>query len=156
MNSSNLKVQLVGLIKLQEIDSEIYKLRAEKYSKPLEIKKLEEVFQAKKAQMADLEKRSLDIQKAKKDRELELAAKEESTVKLQGQLYSLKTNKEYQTMLQQIQDSKADASVIEDKILELLEELDKVKILIENAIYIIYRMESFLSKIYVRYLIFSF
>ena len=103
-----------------------------KSSKPLEIKKLEEVFQAKKAQMADLEKRSLDIQKAKKDRELELAAKEESTVKLQGQLYSLKTNKEYQTMLQQIQDSKADASVIEDKILELLEELDKVKILIEE------------------------
>jgi uncharacterized protein len=132
LNSSSLKVQLVGLIKLQEIDSEIYKLRSEKSSKPLEIKALEETFQLKKAQMANLEKRSLDIQKEKKDRELELATKEESTIKLQGQLYSLKTNKEYQTMLQQIQDSKADASVVEDKILELLEELDKVKILLKE------------------------
>lgn len=132
MSGSNLKTQLAGLIKLQEIDSEIYRLRSEKSSKPAEIKALEDIFQSKKAQMMELEKRSLDLQKQKKEREIELASKEESTVKLQGQLYSLKTNKEYQTMLQQIQDSKADASVIEDKILELLEESDRLKSSLEQ------------------------
>jgi hypothetical protein len=68
----------------------------------------------------------LDLQKARKDKEGELAAKEEATRKLQAQLYSLKTNKEYQTMLHQIQDSKADASVIEDKILQLFDACDKI------------------------------
>ena len=132
MSGSSLKAQLASLIKLQEIDSEIYKLRYEKSLKPAETKALEESFESKKAHMAELEKNSLDLQKQKKDKELELATKEESAVKLQGQLYSLKTNKEYQTMLQQIQDSKADASVIEDKILQLMEESDKIKALVEE------------------------
>jgi len=132
LSGSSLKAQLASLIKLQEIDSEIYKLRYEKSLKPAETKALEESFESKKAHMAELEKNSLDLQKQKKDKELELATKEESAVKLQGQLYSLKTNKEYQTMLQQIQDSKADASVIEDKILQLMEESDKIKALVEE------------------------
>jgi len=68
-----------------------------------------------------LEKVSLDLQKAKKEAELDLASKEEAAKKLQSQLYSLKTNKEYNAMLSQIQDAKADASHIEDRILEVME-----------------------------------
>ena len=124
----NLKAELSGLIKLQEIDTEIYRLRSEKSSKPGEIKALEDSFESKKAYMADLEKKSLDLAKQKKDKELELGSKEEATVKLQGQLYSLKTNKEYQTMLQQIQDAKADSSVIEDKVLNYLTRLMRPKL----------------------------
>ena len=67
------------------------------------------------------------MQKQRKDKELELASKEEAAKKLQGQLYSLKTNKEYQTMLQQIQDAKADGELVEEKILILFEESDQVK-----------------------------
>jgi hypothetical protein len=129
---TKLKAQLGSLIKLQELDTQTYKLRLEKSLKPQEIKILEDSFEAKKAHLAQLEKSLLDLAKQKKDRELELGSKEEATVKLQGQLYSLKTNKEYQTMLQQIQDSKADVSVIEDKILALLVETDKVKAQVEE------------------------
>jgi uncharacterized protein len=46
---------------------------------------------------------------------------------LQTQLYSLKTNKEYQAMLSQIENAKADASQVEDKILELFEQADSLK-----------------------------
>jgi predicted nucleic acid-binding Zn-ribbon protein len=108
----DLKSQLGNLVKLQTLDSQIYSLRAEKEAKPQEIKVLQESFEAKKQSLAVLEKNFLDSQKKRKDKELELASKEEGSKKLQSQLYSLKTNKEYQTMLQQIQDSKADASVI--------------------------------------------
>ncbi|MDD3087554.1 MAG: C4-type zinc ribbon domain-containing protein [Candidatus Omnitrophica bacterium] len=132
MPQANLKAQLGSLIKLQELDTQIYKLRLEKSLKPQEIKVIEDSFEAKKAHLAQLEKSRLDLAKQKKDRELELGSKEEATVKLQGQLYSLKTNKEYQTMLQQIQDSKADVSVIEDKILALLVETDKVGAQVEE------------------------
>jgi len=123
----DLKSQISHLVRLQTIDSEIYSLKAEKEAKPQEIKNLEAAFEAKKQHLAELEKSLLDLQKQRKERELELATKEEAGKKLQSQLYSLKTNKEYQVMLQQIQGSKADASVIEDKILVLFEQADKVK-----------------------------
>ncbi len=127
MSGLDLKEQLRNLLELQTIDTEIYNLEAEKQAKPQETKALDDAFQAKKQGLADLEKKSLDTQKQKKDRELELASKEEGAKKLQAQLYSLKTNKEYQTMLQQINDAKADSSVIEDEILALMDQLDRVK-----------------------------
>lgn len=127
MPSVDLKSEINSLVKLQIIDTEIYALRYEKDSKPGEIKVLETAFEAKKQHLMGLEKIALDLQKQRKDKELELASKEEGVKKLQTQLYSLKTNKEYQAMLQQIDDAKADASVIEDKILELLDQLDKTK-----------------------------
>ena len=123
----DLKSQINSLVQLQTIDSEIYALRYEKESKPEEIKTLEAAFEEKKQHLADLEKSSLDLQKQRKEKELELASQEESIKKLQIQLYQLKTNKEYQAMLKQIDGTKADASVIEDKILELLEQTDKTK-----------------------------
>ncbi|MDP2044354.1 MAG: C4-type zinc ribbon domain-containing protein [Candidatus Omnitrophota bacterium] len=128
----DLKTQIVGLVSLQELDSEIYALRNEKEIKPLEIKAIEVSFEEKKQNLANLEKESLDLQKQRKDKELELASKEEAAKKLQSQLYSLKTNKEYQTMLQQIQDAKADGSLVEEKILILFEESDKAKKEIEQ------------------------
>lgn len=128
----DLKTQIDNLVKLQTIDSEIYALKYEKEGRPQEIKTLESDFEAKKQHLADLEKNSLDLQKQRKEKELELAGKEENAKKLQTQLYSLKTNKEYQTMLQQIQDVKADNSVIEDKVLELFDKFDKIKSEIEQ------------------------
>ncbi|MDD5255024.1 MAG: C4-type zinc ribbon domain-containing protein [Candidatus Omnitrophica bacterium] len=131
MAGLDLKTQLGNLIRLQALDTEIYGLRQEKEIKPAEIKVLDEEFEAKKQHLAELEKNLLDVQKQRKEKELELATKEESVKKLQGQLYQLKTNKEYQAMLQQIGDAKADGSVIEDKILELFNAADAAKAEIE-------------------------
>lgn len=120
------------MIRLQEIDTQIYRLKDEKSAKPLEIEGLKSAFEAKKEELAKLEKVSLDLQKEKKERELELAAKEDNTKKLQGQLFQLKTNKDYNAMLQQIQDAKADGSRIEDKILESMDKIEKSKADIDN------------------------
>ncbi len=132
MPTLDLKSQLHTLINLQAIDTEIYILKFEKESKPKELKAIEDAFESKKQQLAALEKNSQDLLKQRKDRETELAAKEEGVKKLQSQLYQLKTNKEYQTMLQQINDAKADGSVIEDKILELFNQVDQVKVEIDK------------------------
>ena len=127
MTTQNLKAQLSALIQLQAVDSQIYSLNEEKKTRPQEIEALKSAFEAKKQSLAALEKISLDFQKEKKDKELELASKEDAGKKLQTQLYQLKTNKEYNAMLTQIQDAKADASLIEDKILEVMEKIDKSK-----------------------------
>lgn len=132
MQAIDLKSQIKNLILLQELDSEIYALKSEKEAKPKEAKAIEEVFEGKKLNLANLEKGLLDLQKQRKDEELELASKEDGIKKLQTQLYQLKTNKEYQTMLQQINDAKADNSIIEDKILELFGFADKAKLEIEG------------------------
>jgi uncharacterized protein len=123
----DLKKQLSLLIQLQALDTQIYGLNAEKSVKPHEIETLKTAFEVEKANLANLEKVQLDFQKQKADKELELASKEESARKLQTQLYQLKTNKEYNTMLQQIQDAKADASTVEDRILEAMDKLEKAK-----------------------------
>lgn len=127
MTSMDLKTQIIGLVKLQELDSEIYALGNEKAAKPQEIKAIEAAFELKKQGLAELEKKSLDLQKQRKEKELELAANGEGVKKLSSQLFSLKTNKEFQTMQQQIADAKADGSVIEEKILVYFEESDKIK-----------------------------
>jgi len=127
LTTIDLKSQIIGLVKLQELDSEIYALKNEKEAKPLEIKAIEESFEAKKQSLASLEKESLELQKQRKEKELELATNAEAVKKLQSQLYSLKTNKEFQTMLQQIADTKADGSLIEEKILISFEDSDKIK-----------------------------
>lgn len=132
MATIDLKKQLIGLVKLQELDSEIYALENEKAAKPQEIAALSVSFEEKKQGLAELEKKSLEIQKQHKEKELELAVNAETVKKLHGQLYSLKTNKEFQAMQQQIADNKADGSVIEEKILISLEESDKIKACIEE------------------------
>ena len=129
---TDLKVQISSLAKLQTVDTEIYNLNREKEAKPLEIKALEAAFEEKKAGVAKADNALLELQKQKKDREIELGTKEDAAKKLQTQLYQLKTNKEYQTMLQQIADTKADASVVEDKILELMDKLDKGKLEVDK------------------------
>ncbi len=127
MPGLDLKSQLSILIQLQDVDSEIYALKEENEAKPKEIEALKAAFEEKKKKLVELEKTLLDLQKQRKEKELELASKEENAKKLETQLYSLKTNKEYQTMLQQIEDTKTDASLTEDKILGLLEQTDNIK-----------------------------
>jgi uncharacterized protein len=132
LTAVNLKEQILKLLQLQEIDTEIYALTREKEAKPAEIKTLEADLEEKKKQMSELEKTLLNLHKVRKDSELELASKEESMKKLQTQLYSLKTNREYQAMLTEIDGAKADASMIEDKILEVFTQTDKVKADVEK------------------------
>ncbi len=127
MSQIDLKTQLNNLIHVQVLDTEIYSLEREKQAKPEEIRALEIIFESKKQQLAALEKAALDLQIQKKNEELNLAAKDESAKKLQGQLFQLKTNKEYQTMLQQINNARADCSVLEDKILQIMVQMDNVK-----------------------------
>jgi len=123
----DLKTQIINLVKLQELDSEIYLLVKERAASPQEIKAIEVAFELKKQNLATLEKQSLDLQVKRKEKELELATNAEGIKKLSAQLFSLKTNKEFQLMQQQIADIKADGSVIEEKILIFFEESDKIK-----------------------------
>lgn len=126
-SAAGLKEQINRLNELQVVDTEIYALKDEKNKKPEEVKQLEALFEEKKNLLASLEKKQQDLLKERKGKELELATKEESIKKFQIQLYQLKTNKEYSAMIKEIEGQKADASLLEDEILETLDKIDKGK-----------------------------
>ena len=109
------------------VDKEIYALLDEKEKLPKELEAKESEFEEKKKSLLAIEETYKDLLKQKKDKELQLGTREEEIKKLQSQLYSLKTNKEYSAMLQQIEGAKADKSALEDQILLLLEGVDRVK-----------------------------
>lgn len=120
--------QLNILIKLQNIDSQIYKAKYELEKKPQELERLKSEFQSKAVSVKHAEEKIIALQLKKKEKEGGLNVKEENVRKLQAQLYQIKTNKEYAAMQKEIEGQKADKSAMEDEILLLMEEVDKGKL----------------------------
>ena len=121
----NYQQQIPILVKLQEIDSFLADLRNEIERKPLELEELKLRLEEKKKQLDVMQE---DIKRIKiniKEKELELKSGEEEVKRLQSQLMQVKTNKEYKSLLMEIEGKKADNSLIEDNILDLMEEVDK-------------------------------
>ena len=123
----NIKEQIKSLVQLQAIDTQIYNLEKEKEGIPVKIIEQEKIFQEKEAYFNSLEEKIRALAAKRKERELDLATKEEEVKKFTNQLGSLKTNKEYQAMLTQISSLKSDNSLIEEEILKVMDEQDSSK-----------------------------
>ena len=124
--------QIKKIVELQKIDGEIHNLRAELEEKPAFLEQLKEKFELIKSVLDELEEKLKAVQLARKDKELELKAKEDEIAKANTQLSQIKTNKEYSAKISEIEHSKADKSVIEEKILMSYDESDAVNAEIEK------------------------
>jgi predicted nucleic acid-binding Zn-ribbon protein len=124
MEKISLEEQIKHLIELQGLDTQVFRLRSELEAIPKEVARLEDNFKANTATMRTLEDSVKTLQVKRKERELDLEGREANIKKMQTQLYQLKTNKEYTTMQQEIERSKADKSLVEDDIIKLLDEID--------------------------------
>ena len=113
----NLKDQIRKLVELQIMDEEIFRFKRDLREKPVELEALKVEFESKKVTLKSLEDKLKTIQVAQKELELDLKVKEEGISKADGSLSLLKTNKEYQTRLLEIENLKADKSIVEEKIL---------------------------------------
>ena len=132
MPQVSIREQVKKLVELQTIDLEIYNLKRELKEKPLFIEQLKGKYEESKSGLKKLEDKLKSIQVERKSQEVELQGKEEGIVKANAQLSSLKTNKEYQAKLTEIESIKADKSIIEEKILLLFDEGDEVNKLIDK------------------------
>ena len=117
--------QIEMLKRLQALDADLYRLRRQQEEKPQELEQVSEEVAAQEATLKELESRLRALQMAQKDKELELQTKEANVKKLQGQLFQVKTNKEYTTMQREIETLKADNSLLEEAILQTLETVDQ-------------------------------
>jgi len=121
----DLKAELKKIIELQETDYRIYSLTQQlKSTLPQELDLIKSEFEEKKKVLTQHEENLKNSQLGKKDQELELASKEEAALKAQGHLYQLKTNKEYQAKLNEIESIKADISVAEENLLKAMDSID--------------------------------
>jgi len=120
-----LKEEIRKLVQLQEIDTQIYKLREKKNETlPARLEEVKREFEEISKNLTGAEEKLKRLQLEKKDKELDLGVKEDGFKKLQTQLYQLKSNKEYQAMLSEIKSCKADISVVEEGVLTVMAALE--------------------------------
>ncbi len=119
--------QIKILAELQKIDSDIYVLKTELAEHPEIRKAADQEFDRKKTNLKAAEDAQRAVQVKQKELEVDLASKEEKIKKHQGQLYSLKTNKEYQAMELEIKGLKADNSLLEEEILKFFDSIEEAK-----------------------------
>jgi hypothetical protein len=143
VTGQNLKDQIRKLVDLQIMDEEIFRFKRELREKPAELEALKTEFESKKVMLKSLEDKLKSIQVIQKELELDLKAKEEGISKADGSLSLLKTNKEYQARLLEIENMKADKSIIEEKVLLGYDDVDAARRALEaeKAIVIQYEKE---------------
>ncbi len=132
VTSVSIKEQIKKLVELQKLDFDIYSLKRDLEEKPARIEELKDQFEQKKATLKQYEEKLKGLQVNQKSYELDLKQKEDLIVKADQSLGMLKTNKEYQARLYEMESFKADQSIIEEKLLLLFDEVEAARKKIEQ------------------------
>jgi len=142
----NITEQIKLLIELQKIDTQIFDLERKKKEGPLNIQRLDEAFKKRSEILKEGQDGLKALQVGEKDKENDLASKEEMIKKYQSQLYSIKTNKEYTAMQQEIGGHEADKSVLEEEIIKILDDVEAKKKEIEEKKTVLKKEEETLNE----------
>ncbi len=112
------------LIKLQEIDSELDSLIEECSFIPAEIENKKNLISEMKNKLEEDRKKLKNFQVQHKELDLELISCEDAIKKHKTELNIVKTNEQYKALLAEIAKKETEKSGIEDKILQLMENID--------------------------------
>jgi len=127
-----LKKNLLLLIELQECDSQLVSFSTKKIKLPEKLAKLDEEFIVFKNGI-ELNTRKHDELKARHiESENKIKKINEGMVKTKERLLEVKNNKEYQAMLKEIETAESSRGNIETEIISILEELDKLSLLVKK------------------------
>lgn len=115
---------LLTLLQLQQIDQRLQELEHLKAEIPRQIEALTHEYTAIEQALTDKEHRLADLHKDRRQHERDLEDAQEKARKYQGQLLSVKTNKEYDALQMEIQAQKVNVTQHEDTILRLMTEIE--------------------------------
>jgi predicted nucleic acid-binding Zn-ribbon protein len=121
------------LLKIQSLTDEVEETEAQLTQIPQEIAKLEKQINSREDDMRKAEARILDLKKSYKLKEIEITDNEEKMGKLNTQTFAVKTNEEYRAILSEIDFLKKRNREIEDEMIGLMEEEEKLKNTIDTA-----------------------
>ena len=127
MNRSDLTAKIEGLLQLQANELETASMRSRLEAVPDRLSSLSERLEASKKHIAECESRMPELQKIYRQQEAEAQSIQARIDKSNEKLNTVKTNKEYQAGLQEIEDLSRLQSGVEDKMLECLEAIDEAE-----------------------------
>lgn len=121
---TDIQEQIAILVALQGVEMEILKANQQIVALHDEASSLGQAAEAHEAQVA-AEKEAVDgLKKAYRELESETKANAAKTEKSNEKLRAVKTNKEYQSILKEIEEIRKNTSGIEDRMIELLDQLE--------------------------------
>ncbi|MBI4716056.1 MAG: hypothetical protein HY760_09010, partial [Nitrospirae bacterium] len=119
--------QLRWLVELQEKASHILRIEEKIQTFPQVIASLRAKLQSFQEEFSKSSEALEGLETGRRSGEGDLKAAEEKVRKLKGKTQEVKTNKEYQALLKEIEQAEEEKSGIEEKILQLLEEADVLR-----------------------------
>ena len=122
-----MKEQLGLLWELQEIDLDLQNIQEGRVRYPKDLKRLDEKCQIEKERIQKEKEKVELLEKERRKKEGNLSLEQEKVKRTEGRMFEVKTNKEYQALLSEIDATKETNSRQEEEILRLMEEIDEVK-----------------------------
>lgn len=127
-----MKEKLLLLIKLQDCDSQLVKLSSKKKILPENIEKLDNEFNLFKEGIERNKVKYDELKSRHTENENKIKKVNEGIVKTKERMLEVKNNKEYQAMLKEIEIAESSRGEIETQIISLLDELDKLSVLVKK------------------------
>jgi predicted nucleic acid-binding Zn-ribbon protein len=122
-----LKEELELLWELQEIDLDLQNIQEGRIRYPKDLKRLDEKYQIEKERIQKEKEKVELLEKERRKKEGNLSLEQEKVKRTEGRMFEVKTNKEYQALLSEIDAVKEANSRQEEEILRLMEEIDEVR-----------------------------
>lgn len=119
-----MKDLLEKLVQLQKLEIEAAKIRGRQKNLPIRLRELDEEFKVFRDAIERSRMEFEDKQKLKREKDRQLQAGQEAMKKTRDRLSEVKTNKEYQSMLKEIEASEKRNGKIEEEIIILLDGLE--------------------------------
>jgi predicted nucleic acid-binding Zn-ribbon protein len=118
-------IQKIDVLKrVQSLKNKINELEASQERRKLDVQKKKVQIEKGKALAEKKHEEKIAVQKEIDKKELDLKSNEGKITKYNVQLNSIKTNKEYSTLISEIGSKKADMSILEDEILNTMSRLE--------------------------------
>lgn len=117
--------QMKRLLEIQRLDLRLTEIRRLRHQLPQEMERLAAQLQAERQRLEEARAalEALKLKRRKRERDLEVEV--ERVKKAQARLFEVKTNKEYQALLKEIEAAKQANSDLEEEILLLMEEMEE-------------------------------
>jgi predicted nucleic acid-binding Zn-ribbon protein len=122
-----LKEQLELLWELQKIDLGLKNIKEERDQYPKEMKKLDEKQNIERERIQKERGKLELLEKERRQKEKQLISEQDKIKRAEGRMFEVKTNKEYQAILTEIDAIKGATSLTEEEILQIMEEIDELK-----------------------------
>ena len=122
-----MKDQLELLWELQKIDLGLKSIKDEKDRYPKEMKKLDERQKVENERIQKEKEKVESLEKMRRQKEGQLSLEQEKIKRSEGRMSEVKTNKEYQALLSEIEVIKEANSRMEEEILQVMGEIEDLK-----------------------------